>query len=208
MSETEQEKNVRSDKSETSMPEEDVIINTTSNLHGFVLVFFVSNKKKILKLIHFKKKTTSARLRGCSHYTKQMKFSTADKARTVVISDTAMLVEKILGDKTHRKSLIQEQIALKNEALANKLRFLSTMIELEKFPLGTDRLSKARKVISLFLINGAMFQLPYKQNVYGKDVEQYNVSVLPTIRMHVLEEVASDEAFVNKLHNNNFSVEA
>lgn len=109
-------------------------------------------------------------------------------------------MDKVLANKSDRSALIHEEVSLKNEVLANKLRFLSSMIELEKFPTGNETLSKGRKVISLFLVRGALFHFPYKDSVYGRDVEEYNVAILPTIRMHVLEEVASEEAFLKKVN--------
>ena len=94
------------------------------------------------------------------------RIGSKEKLRTFnpEVSEYVLSLEQILKDKTSRNVLIKGLVQEKSD-LCVKIRFCAAVHEFEVTRDKTEKKSKGRKIVSLFIQNGSMFQLngtPYQ----------------------------------------------
>ncbi len=110
---------------------------------------------------------------------------------SVIVSKDMKTLEDMICNKEKRRKLINDSISLDNQECI-KIRFCSAVIEYEKCSNNKEKISKGRKIISLFIHPGSLFEIQNMSKIRVQQLLGQNLSFLTFAKYDVLSELCKN----------------
>jgi len=117
------------------------------------------------------------------------------KEQAIIITKDMSLVESILSDRAKMKKIVIETITYESD-ISTKIRFYSAIVEYEKTSKIIEKKMMGRKLVSLFVQNGSMFQITSLPINKVHELLNGKIEVLSQVKYDLLLELSLNVEFM------------